>query len=109
MDDKFETFIDEDALIPWYLTRRTREGGSKKDDEVTFHQSKGLAVSNAVKKIPENTQDILSVFYYARTLDVTGVKPNEYFPLSLSSWMTPFMFQKSYSLAGNRLRPNLEQ
>ncbi len=83
VDDKFETFIDEDALIPWYFTRRTREGGYKKDDEVTFHQSKGLAVSrNAVKKIPENTQDILSVFYYARTLDVTGVKPNEYFPLS---------------------------
>jgi hypothetical protein len=83
VDDKFETYIDEQALIPWYFTRRTREGGYKKDDEVTFHQHRGLAVSrNAVKRIPENTQDILSVFYYARTLDITGVKPNESFPLS---------------------------
>ncbi|MFH1120616.1 MAG: DUF3108 domain-containing protein [Bacteroidota bacterium] len=83
VDDKFETFIDEQALIPWYFTRRTREGGYKKDDEVTFRQQYGLAVSrNAVKRIPENTQDILSVFYYARTLDITGVKPGESFPLS---------------------------
>jgi hypothetical protein len=83
VDDKFETYLDEQALIPWYFTRRTREGGYKKDDEVTFRQYHGIAVSrNAVKKIPENTQDIMSVFYYARTLDITGVKPGESFPLS---------------------------
>ena len=83
VNDRFETFVDEEAIIPWYFIRRTREGGYKKDDEVTFNQSKGIAVSrNAVKKIPPNSQDILSVFYYARTLDITGVMPNESFPLS---------------------------
>ena len=83
VDDKFETYIDEEALIPWYFTRRTREGGYKKDDEVTFRQHHGLAISrNAVTKIPENTQDILSVFYFARTLDMSGVQPGESFPLS---------------------------
>lgn len=83
VDDRFETFIDEQALIPWYFTRRTREGGYKKDDEVTFRQNQGLAVSrNAVKRIPANTQDIMSVFYYARTLDLTGVEAGESFPLS---------------------------
>lgn len=83
VNDRFETFIDEQALIPWYFIRRTREGGYKKDDEVSFRQQKGVAVSrNAVKKIPSNTQDILSVFYYARTLDITGMQPNESFPLA---------------------------
>jgi len=83
VDDRFETFIDREAIIPWYFIRRTREGGYKKDDEVTFRQNNGLAISrNAVKKIPVNTQDILSVFYYARTLDISDVKPNESFPLS---------------------------
>lgn len=83
VNDRFETFIDEQALIPWYFTRRTREGGFKKDDEVTFMQTKGVAVSrSAIKKIPVNTQDILSVFYYARTLDITGMQPNESFPLA---------------------------
>jgi len=83
VDDKFETFIDEESLIPWYFTRRTREGGYKKDDEVNFRQNQGLAVSRrAVTKIPENTQDIMSVFYFARTLDLTDVQPGESFPLS---------------------------
>lgn len=83
VNDRFETFIDEQALIPWYFTRRTREGGYKKDDEVTFKQQRGIAVSRtAVKKIPNNTQDILSVFYYARTLDITGMQPDDSFPLA---------------------------
>ncbi|HPG32351.1 MAG: DUF3108 domain-containing protein [Lentimicrobiaceae bacterium] len=83
VNDRFETFVDEQALIPWQFTRRTREGGYKKDDEVNFRQTMGLAVSrNAVTKIPENTQDILSVFYYARTLDVTGLQMGDSFPLS---------------------------
>lgn len=83
VNDRFETFIDEEALIPWYFIRRTREGGFKKDDEVTFMQQRGVAVSrNAIKNIPINTQDILSVFYYARTLDITGMQPDESFPLA---------------------------
>lgn len=83
VNDRFETFVDEQALIPWYFTRRTREGGFKKDDEVTFRQNNGVAVSrSAIKNIPKNTQDILSVFYYARTLDITGMQPDDSFPLA---------------------------
>jgi hypothetical protein len=81
--DRFETYIDEEGLFPWYFVRRTREGGYKKDDEVTFQQDGNLAMSrNAVKKVPDNIQDIVSIFYYARTLDINGVKPGESFPLS---------------------------
>lgn len=83
VNDRFESFIDTDALIPWKFTRRTREGGFKKDDEVKFRQEHGLAVSQrAIKKVPPNTQDIVSVFYYARTLDITGMQPEDSFPLA---------------------------
>ncbi|HAH60125.1 MAG: DUF3108 domain-containing protein [Lentimicrobium sp.] len=83
VNDRFESFIDTEALIPWKFTRRTREGGFKKDDEVNFRQNHGLAISRrAIKRIPPNTQDIVSVFYYARTLDITGMEPNESFPLA---------------------------
>lgn len=81
--DRFETYIDEEGMFPWYFIRRTREGGYKKDDEVTFEQNSNLAISrNAVKRVPANIQDIVSVFYYARTLDITGVRPGDAFPLS---------------------------
>jgi hypothetical protein len=83
VDDRFETFIDEEGMFPWYFIRRTREGGYKKDDEVTFEQFSNMAISrNAVKRVPSNIQDIVSVFYYARTLDITGVDPGDSFPLS---------------------------
>ncbi|HEX7411511.1 MAG TPA: DUF3108 domain-containing protein [Bacteroidales bacterium] len=74
VNDRFETYIDEEGLFPWMFINRTREGGYKKDDDITFHQDDGKAVSrNAVTRLPENVQDFLSGFYYARTLDVSKV------------------------------------
>lgn len=73
--DRFESYFDQDALIAWQFTRRTRENNYKKDDLVIFRQNDQLAVSlTKVVKVPANIQDILSGFYYARTLDITGLK-----------------------------------
>ena len=74
--DRFESYFDEEALISWKFTRRTRENDYKKDDLVIFRQHDRLAVSmTKVVKVPANVQDILSAFYYARTLDISGLKP----------------------------------
>lgn len=74
--DRFESYFDEEALISWRFTRRTRENDYKKDDLVIFRQHDRLAVSmTKVVKVPANVQDILSAFYYARTLDISGLKP----------------------------------
>ena len=72
VDDRFETYIDEEGMFPWLFINRTREGRYKKDDDITFHQDHGRAVSrNAITRLPENVQDLISGFYYARTLDIT--------------------------------------
>jgi hypothetical protein len=74
VDDRFETYIDEEAMFPWMFVNRTREGGYKKDDDVTFYHDSGKAVSrNATTRLPENVQDFVSGFYYARTLDISKV------------------------------------
>ena len=74
--DRFESYFDEDALIAWQFTRRTRENDYKKDDLVIFRQNDRLAVSlTKVMKVPANIQDVISGFYYARTLDITGLEP----------------------------------
>jgi hypothetical protein len=76
--DHFESYFDQDAMISWQFTRRTRENDYKKDDLVVFRQNDKLAVSlTKIMKVPENVQDILSAFYFARTLDVTNLKPGE--------------------------------
>jgi hypothetical protein len=83
VNDRFESFIDTEYLIPWYFVRRTREGNYKKDDEVQFNQYSGTASSRTMNRaIPKGTHDVLSAFFYARTVDISGLKPGEYLPLS---------------------------
>jgi len=74
--DRFESYFDQDAFIAWQFTRRTRENNYKKDDLVIFRQHDHLAVSlSKIMKVPANMQDIISAFYFARTLDITGLEP----------------------------------
>ncbi len=74
--DRFESYFDQDALISRQFIRRTRENKYKKDDLVIFRQDDRLAVSlTKVAKVPANIHDIISAFYYARTLDISDLKP----------------------------------
>lgn len=74
--DRFESYFDEDALIARQFIRRTRENNYKKDDLVVFRQEDLLAVSlTKIVKVPANMQDVISVFYYARTLDISHLEP----------------------------------
>jgi len=76
VNDRFETYIDEEAMFPWMFVNRTHEGGYTKDDDVTFNHDTGKAVSrNSTTRLPENVQDFVSGFYYARTLDISKVPP----------------------------------
>ena len=78
VDDRFESYIDEDGIFPWLFSRRTREGGYKKDDDVNFNQLRGSAISRKkVTHIPINVQDIISSFFFARTLDAATIKPGD--------------------------------
>jgi hypothetical protein len=74
--DIFESYFDQDALIARQFIRRTRENNYKKDDVVIFRQDDRLAVSlTKVVKVPYNIQDVVSAVYYARTLDISDLKP----------------------------------
>ena len=82
VNDRFESYFDEEAIISWQFIRRTRENNYKKDDIVNFRQNDRLAVSlSKVVKVPANVQDVISSFYYARTLDITGLKPGSTFEI----------------------------
>ena len=74
--DRFESYFDQDALIARQFIRRTRENNYKKDDLVVFRQEDLLAVSlTKIVKVPANIQDVISAFYYARTLDISNLEP----------------------------------
>lgn len=69
--DRFESFVDKEALVPHLFVRRTREGGYVKDDDVYFYHDEGKAVSRtATKAVPENIQDFVSALFFMRTLSL---------------------------------------
>ncbi len=69
--DRFESYVDKEALVPYLFVRRTREGGYVKDDDVYFYHNERRAVSRtATKSIPENTQDFVSALFFMRTLSL---------------------------------------
>lgn len=84
VEDKFESYIDEKSLFPWYFKRQTREGHYSKDDEVVFLPDSNLAISRyAVKKIPPRVQDIISAYYLARLTSFTHLSPGEDFSIPI--------------------------
>ena len=92
--DQFESYLDEEALIPWKATKNVKEGGYKAIDLVLFDHENGFAQSNAKGKveIAERTQDIASALYYARSTDMTNSKAGDVFPVNF------YMDGKNYNL-----------
>ena len=76
VEDVYESYIDKKGVFPWFFVRRVSEGGYKMSQDYTFKQDK-LKVDNGAGKsfnTPEAIQDMLSCFYYSRTLDYSGMK-----------------------------------
>jgi hypothetical protein len=79
--DRYETFIDKDAMVPWMFVRRVDEGGYKFSQDYTFnHYVKKVDVGGGEKyDVPSGVQDMLSAFYAARNLDFTNAKEGDIF------------------------------
>jgi len=81
--DRFESYIDSESLMPWVFIRKVEEGTYSKSQHVTFNHFKNSATSEKVTiPVPEYVQDLVSAFYYARTLDFTNASPGALFPIS---------------------------
>lgn len=76
--DRYETYMDEEALVPWFFGRRVDEGGYKTNQDYIFNHYNNTVNANGNSiNILENTQDMISGFYYARTLDLGNLKMNQ--------------------------------
>jgi hypothetical protein len=70
VNDKYESYLDEENIIPYSFIRRVDEGGHKLEQDVTFNQNNNIALSkNRVYRVPSCVQDIFSAFYYSRCLN----------------------------------------
>ena len=79
--DTYESYIDKKGIFPWLFVRRVNEGGYIISQDYTFNQDKSV-VNNGVGKdfiTPLGIQDMISSFYYARTLNFKNMKKNDTF------------------------------
>jgi len=82
--DRYETYMDKDAMLPWLFVRRVDEGGFKFSQDYSFnHYQKTVDVGNNEKfDIPAGIQDMVSAFYSARNMDLSNAKEGDLFSIT---------------------------
>lgn len=87
--DNWGTYIDTAKMIPYISYRHIEEGDYRKHEQINFnHQRKTASVNlfdrdnrkvteKTFHDIPTGVQDIVSGFYYLRTMDLSGLKKGE--------------------------------
>ncbi|QNF35711.1 DUF3108 domain-containing protein [Adhaeribacter swui] len=79
--DTWRSFIDTSLIVPQKYYRNVEEGKYRKKENVTFnHNSKTALVETKqtlTLKIPDRVQDVVSGFYYLRTLDFDRYRPGD--------------------------------
>lgn len=98
--DRYETYLDHEAIVPWLFLRNIQEGSYKLTQNVIFNHYADLAKSNEGKetKTPNNVQDLVSTYYYARCLDYTNAKIGDIF--TLQTFLDDEVFTFSYKYLG---------
>lgn len=71
VDDTVETIMDAVGLASWHFEKRLREGNYHSDRIYTFDQINQKTVYKGdTIDLPKFIQDVLSSFYYVRTMDL---------------------------------------
>jgi len=90
--DRYETYLDSAALVPWRFVRNVDEGGYKFQQYYFFNRytNKVNVGNNETFPIRDETQDMVSSFYAARNIDFTKAKEGDVFTvdsfLDKESW-----------------------
>ena len=81
--DRYETYLDANGVFPWVFIRNIEEGSYTKHQTYRFFQHKAAVQTHKGEtfSILPFSQDMLSSFYYARTLDFTHAKVGDVFTI----------------------------
>lgn len=82
--DHYDSFIDRDNLKPYFYQENIREGSYRRQDKARFYQdNKKVVATEGTFKTP-NTQtfDLVSAYYFARSLDISRMKIGDFVKLN---------------------------
>ncbi len=103
--DTYETYLDEQSLIPWVFDRNVDEGGYLIKHKQTFnHRAKKVIVTDYVNctvktyDVPLNIQDLVSAYYYARCLNYDTIKVGD--TIAVTTFFDSEIFPLKVKFAG---------
>lgn len=78
----YETFMDEEFLVPLKYTKKVEEGKYRDSDFALFdrNENKINAKKASIENVSSQVQDLLSVYYWTRVWDVKNAKVGESYP-----------------------------
>lgn len=79
VDDHMGSYIDAKGVFPWVFNRSVSEGGYEFTQDYVYLQHRREVKTQREKthEVPASVQDMLSAFYYARTIDYSRSKPGD--------------------------------
>jgi len=80
--DQYRTVLDVSGIFPWEFEQRIREGNYRRDFRAVFEQATNqVKVKDKTFNVPDYTHDIVSAFFYVRTLNLTNMPKDTMFYL----------------------------
>jgi len=82
--DHYDSYIDKVSLLPYFYQEDVKEAKYKRADKARFYQDTKKVVSNkgTFTTPTDQTFDLVSAYYFARSLDITKLKIGELFKLN---------------------------
>ncbi len=94
VDDRYESIVDKKGIFPWRFSQRVREGKYSRDFQAELDQVNNIATTPEGKHIiPAYVHDVVSAFYFTRTMDFGTMRPGQ------KTYLKNFYKDTTYSLA----------
>src|ERR1700712_5511153 len=80
--NRYETYVDQITLLPYFYAENRHESSYKHTDKVTFdHEKKVITADKGKFPFEGKVFDFVSTYYFARCIDVSKMKIGEKFDL----------------------------
>jgi len=80
--NRYETYVDEKTLLPYFYAENRHESNYKHSDKVTFdRQTNKITANKGTFPFKGQVFDFLSAYYFARNIDVSKMRIGQKFEL----------------------------
>jgi hypothetical protein len=80
--NRYETYIDQKTLMPYFYAENRHEASYKHADNVTFdHHDDKITAGKGVFPFKGKVFDFLSAYYFSRSIDISNLHINDKFDL----------------------------